>query len=155
MLDDVTREIAVPTSPSATWAALTDPALVARWFGDRAEIDLRVGGAVCFHWPAGEVSRGVVITVDAPKVFAFRWDVFGTITDPTLYTEVEFRVTRSGERSLVRVTEGGLRGLAEAGIAPYLDDLVEEHVDGWRNEMSDLTALLARSVAPSERATTH
>ncbi len=109
---------------------------------------------MCFHWPAGEVSRGVVVTVDEPRVFAFRWDVFGTIADPTLYPEVEFRVSTSGPHTLVRVTERGLRGLAEAGVAPYLDDLVEEHVDGWRNEMSDLTALLAQSVTRSGQSTT-
>lgn len=154
MLDVVTREVAVPTSPQVTWTALTDPALVARWFGDTAEIDLRVGGAVRFHWPAGEISSGVVVAVEAPTLFTFRWDVFGSVADPTLYTEVEFRVRATLEGSVVQVTERGLRGLVEGGVAPDLDDLVEEHVDGWRNEMTDLAALLAPSVTTSSRTTT-
>src|SRR6185437_7189260 len=104
--------------------------------------DLRVGGPVRFTWPAGEVSRGVVVAIEPAQLFAFRWDVFGSVSDPTLFTEVEFRIRAHRDGTVIRVTERGLRGLVEGGVAPYLDDLVEEHVDGWRNEMNDLAELL-------------
>ena len=44
----------------------------------------------------------------------------------------------------------GLLALVDAGIAPNLEDLVEEHVDGWRNEMGDL-AMLLESRQPAAR----
>jgi uncharacterized protein YndB with AHSA1/START domain len=138
MLDDVTREITVSATPAQAWTAVTNPPDVSEWFGDSAQIDLRVGGPVRFTWPAGEVSRGVVVAVEPGIRFAFRWDVFGTVTDPTLFTEVEFRIRPAEGGAAVRVTERGLQALVDAGVAPYLEDLVEEHIDGWRNEMGDL-----------------
>ncbi len=50
----------------------------------------------------------------------------------------------------MRVSETGLSALVEAGIAPNVEDLVEEHVDGWRNEMGDL-AMLLESQPPAGR----
>jgi uncharacterized protein YndB with AHSA1/START domain len=142
MLDAVTREIVVPASPAEAWVAVTNPVQVAEWFGDSAQIDLRVGGSVRFTWPAGEVSHGVVVAVEPVTRFAFRWDVFGTIADPTRFTEVDFRIRAVDGGTAIRVTERGLQALAQADVAPYLDDLVEEHIDGWRNEMSDLAEWL-------------
>jgi uncharacterized protein YndB with AHSA1/START domain len=142
MHDDVTRKITVSATPWAAWVALTDPAIIAGWFGDSAQVDLRVGGSVRFTWPAGEVSQGVVVTAEEPTRFAFRWDVFGTITDPTRFTTVEFTIRPVAAGTTVQVRETGLRALVEAGIAPNAEDLVEEHVDGWRNEMADLATLL-------------
>ena len=142
MLDCVTREEVIATSPEALWAALTEPDQVARWFGDTAEIDLRVGGTVRFGWPAGEVSKGVVTAVEPGKIFAFKWDVFGTITDPGSFTHVEFRLHRVDGGTAVRVLETGLETLHATGVAPDPEELFEEHIDGWRNEMSDLVDYL-------------
>jgi uncharacterized protein YndB with AHSA1/START domain len=150
MLDDVTREVTVSATPWAVWTALTDPETIAGWFGDSAQVDLRVGGSVRFTWPAGEISHGVIVSAEAPTRFAFRWDVFGTITDPTLFTTVEFTIHPVAQGTAVRVSETGLSALVEAGIALNVEDLVEEHVDGWRNEMGDLAVLL-ESQPPTAR----
>jgi uncharacterized protein YndB with AHSA1/START domain len=138
VLDCVTREAVVPVGVDQVWSALTDPGQVARWFGDTAEIDLRVGGPVRFTWPAGEVSTGVVTAVEPLSTFAFSWDVFGTIGDPKLFTHVEFRLRPVAGGTSVRVLETGLDALVATGVAADPEDLFEEHVDGWRNEMSDL-----------------
>jgi uncharacterized protein YndB with AHSA1/START domain len=138
MLDCVTREVVVSVGVEQVWAALTDPEQVAQWFGDTAQIDLRVGGPVRFTWPAGEISKGVVTTVEPMTTFAFSWDVFGTIVDPSLFTQVEFRIKPVSGGTSVRVLETGLDAMAAAGVAADLEELFEEHVDGWRNEMTDL-----------------
>jgi uncharacterized protein YndB with AHSA1/START domain len=151
MLDAVTREIVVSASPAEAWAAVTNPLEVAEWFGDSAQIDLRVGGSVRFTWPAGEVSHGVVVAVEPVTRFTFRWDVFGTIADPTRFTEVDFRIRAVDGGTAVRVTERGLQALAQADVSTYLDDLVEEHIDGWRNEMSDLASWLGSRSALAAR----
>jgi uncharacterized protein YndB with AHSA1/START domain len=154
MVDFVTRETSVSADSDTVWAALTDPAQIARWFGDSAEVDLRVGGAVRFGWPAGEISRGVVIALEPGSRWVFRWDVFGSIDDPGLFTVVELTLRPEGSRTVVRVTESGLQALADAGVAPDLEELIEEHVDGWRNEIGDLAAYLeARVTARSEPTT--
>jgi uncharacterized protein YndB with AHSA1/START domain len=152
MRDCVTREIEVTAGLDRVWPALTDAAQVAQWFGDTAEVDLRVGGAVRFTWAPGEVSAGVVTTVEPMRTFAYRWDVFGTVVDPGLFTLVEFRLRPVEAGTAVRVTETGLRRLVEAGVAPDLEELLEEHVDGWRNEMSDLARYLGRLRPRTSRA---
>ena len=148
MLDVVFREEVVTSDVAEVWAALTEPDRVAQWFGDRAEVDLRVGGAVAFHWPAGEVSKGVITAVEPMTRYAFSWDVFGSVIDPAAFTQVEFSLRAVEGGVAVRVVESGLARLSRTGVAPNLDDLYEEHVDGWRNEMTDLVRYLtpARSM---------
>jgi hypothetical protein len=80
----------------------------------------------------------VVTAVEPMTTFAFSWDVFGTIVDPSLFTQVEFRLRPVAGGTSVRVLETGLDALVAAGVAADLEELFEEHVDGWRNEMSDL-----------------
>lgn len=142
MLDVVSREELVAAELAEVWAALTEAGRVVQWFGDRADVDLRVGGAVTFGWPAGEVSKGVITVVEPLTRFAFRWDVFGTVLDPAVFTTVEFQLAEVEDGVSVRVVESGLEALSRSGVAPNLDDLYEEHVDGWRNEMSDLVHYL-------------
>ena len=47
--DRIERVITLPGSPERVWKALTEPAQLARWFGNRVEVDLRVGGDI-FFW---------------------------------------------------------------------------------------------------------
>ena len=138
MFSVVSREEFIAADVATVWGALTDAHQVAQWFGDLAEIDLRVGGAVRFGWPAGEISSGVVTLVDPRSRFGFSWDVFGTVSDPSVFTIVELRLTPTKGGTTVRVAESGLEAVSRSGVAPNLDELLEEHVDGWRNEMGDL-----------------
>jgi uncharacterized protein YndB with AHSA1/START domain len=151
MLNVVSREEVVSADRADVWGALTDANRVALWFGDRADMDLRVGGAVTFGWPAGEVSKGVVTVLEPMERFAFRWDVFGTVVDPAGFTTVEFQLRDVAGGVAVRVIETGLDDLARRGVAPSLDDLYEEHIDGWRNEMSDLVHYLSTTVTGPPR----
>jgi uncharacterized protein YndB with AHSA1/START domain len=138
MLNTVMREEFIAADVAVVWGALTEPAQVAQWFGDRADIDLRVGGAVRFSWPAGEISTGVVTILEPTSRFGFSWDVFGTVLESSLFTTVEFWLRSAEGGTTVRVEESGLEAVSRSGVAPNLDELFEEHVDGWRNEMSDL-----------------
>jgi uncharacterized protein YndB with AHSA1/START domain len=159
MRNIVTREEFIAADVAMVWAALTEPDQVAQWFGDRAEIDLRVGGAVRFCWPAGEISQGVVTVVEPTSRFGFRWDVVGTVPDPGVYSDVEFWLRAVDGGTTVRVEERGLEAVSRSGVAPNLDELFEEHVDGWRNEMSDLVRYVegrgSRQAGSGPRVTIH
>jgi uncharacterized protein YndB with AHSA1/START domain len=152
MLTTVTREELIAADVETVWGALTEADQVARWFGNRAEIDLRVGGGVRFGWPAGEVSTGVITVLEPGSRFAFSWDVFGTVADPNVFTTVEFWLRPEEGGTRVRVEESGLEAVSRSGVAPNLEELVEEHIDGWRNEMSDLVRYVAGRVADRSRA---
>ena len=63
-------EFAVP--PDAVWDAITDPDLLAEWFGP-FEFDLSPGGAITTS-EAGEIETiGVVERVDPPHRIGFVW----------------------------------------------------------------------------------
>lgn len=75
-------EIAVP--PSRVFAALTEPAQLLAWWGDRAtypsthwELDPRVGGTWLSRWRAPDGSSfalgGEVLALDPPRLLAYSW----------------------------------------------------------------------------------
>ncbi|OMI40453.1 SRPBCC family protein [Streptomyces sparsogenes] len=67
------RRIARP--PEEVWRALTEPALMARWFPAEVRLEARVGGRMDFVFPGQDVpdTQGTVTELDPPRVFAFTW----------------------------------------------------------------------------------
>jgi uncharacterized protein YndB with AHSA1/START domain len=58
--------------PDGLWDAITDPDLLAEWFGP-VEIDLVPGGAITGDEPGGTGTIGVVETVEPPRRIRFVW----------------------------------------------------------------------------------
>jgi uncharacterized protein YndB with AHSA1/START domain len=143
MHDAVTCEATIAAPRGSVWHALTEPVQLARWFGRSAEVDPRRGGGVRFGWLPDEICRGVVVDIDPPRRFAFRWDAFGTIRDPGLYTRVEFRLYKDEQDTRVVVVESGFAALVDLVGEEHLAQVLHEHVEGWRNEMGDLVRYLA------------
>jgi uncharacterized protein YndB with AHSA1/START domain len=72
-----TAELAAP--PDAVWEAITDPDVLAEWFGP-VELELRPGGAVTIP-DAGETRTiGVVERVEPPNRIGFVWIAPGSET---------------------------------------------------------------------------
>lgn len=63
-------ELGVPAD--AVWEAITDPELLAEWFGP-VDIDLRPGGAITTSEPGATHTIGVVEHVEPPRRIAFVW----------------------------------------------------------------------------------
>jgi len=51
--DCIERTVEIARPPSRVWAALTTAEGLGAWFGDRATIDLRPGGAAQVEWKEG------------------------------------------------------------------------------------------------------
>lgn len=64
----VQRTIAAPAE--RVYAALTDPALLSRWFTQEAEADLRVGG----RYRNADGDRGEFRVLDPPRRLTFTWE---------------------------------------------------------------------------------
>lgn len=61
-------------TPETLFAWLTEPDKLTRWWPERAEVDLRVGGAYALIWPKPEWNiRGTYTAVDAPRHVGFTW----------------------------------------------------------------------------------
>jgi uncharacterized protein YndB with AHSA1/START domain len=136
----VTRTLHINAHRSAVWSALTEPHLLAEWFGQEATIDLRVGGDGTLTFDGYGTASFVVEEIDEPNAFAFRWP-HGPGEHPT-----------SDPTTLVRFTledaEGGTRlTVVETGWEAFGDDaeaFMQDNVDGWQSELDELRDFLEK-----------
>ena len=134
---DITRSIDIAAPTDKVWAAITEPDLIAQWFGDKAEFDATPGGAGTFGWPEHGPVRVVVEHVDKPKTLVYRWArQVGVDPVPGNSTVVRFDLTE---------IDGGTRlVLLETGFEE-LDDpqgAQADNVGGWKAELGELVEYL-------------
>jgi uncharacterized protein YndB with AHSA1/START domain len=131
----IEREIQFRSAPERLWRAITEPDELAAWFGQRAAVDLRPGGAAWFEWDDGGRFNARVELVEPPRRFSFRWAVeAGEDVDAGRSTLVTFEI--------VPGSNGGSRlRLRESGFAT--PDLRFGNVRGWMDELHDLLELVA------------
>ncbi len=93
-------------SPDVLWAAITDPELLAEWFGP-VEIDLTPGGAITNSDPEPGETRtiGVVETVDPPRRIGFVWLAPGSESPSSVELVIDADGTGGDDGSLLRVRE--------------------------------------------------
>jgi uncharacterized protein YndB with AHSA1/START domain len=134
----VTRTVHINAHRSAVWAAITDPALITEWFGNTAELELRVGAPGRLGWDDFGEFRIVVEEIDEPSAFAFRW-AREKDTDP-----------RTGNSTLVRFLltdkDGGTElTVRETGWEEFEGDVeaaMKDNTGGWVSELDELVAFL-------------
>jgi uncharacterized protein YndB with AHSA1/START domain len=146
--DRIDHEVVVEAPPERVWAIVTEPAHVAAWFGDSAEIDLRPGGDMTLHWKDHGSFLGRVEQVDPPRLFSFRWarpaDVAPAAGNATL---VEFTLTPEGPNTRLRVVESGFRDL-DLPEAEQAEHAVGNQ-KGWAHELGELVEYAAERVGAS------
>ena len=69
----VEKTVHFPASRERVWMAITDPAELAMWFGDEAELDLRVGGDGAMTWENHGRYEMRVEEVHAPRRLVWSW----------------------------------------------------------------------------------
>ena len=127
--DDVilaTEHIKAP--PEVVFPYFTDPTLIVRWIGDRAELDPQPGGV--FALDMGEsLARGAYITVDPPYRVTFSWGIPGSDALPPGSSTVEVVLTPDGDDTMIVLTH---RGLPRSHIG--------DHRTGWEYQLGRLPA---------------
>ena len=146
--DRIERELILPAPVARVWAALTVPRHLSAWFGTSASVDLRPGGEISFTWDRSAGVRGtnrcVVVAVEPPRRFAFRWRPFGGFDGVPILegpnTLVEFTLHEHAEGTLLRLVESGFDSLPAS-----VRGCRERNVEGWQRELADLLAFLSAS----------
>jgi uncharacterized protein YndB with AHSA1/START domain len=133
----VEREILIEASRDRVWAVLTEPELVAKWFGDGAEIDLRPGGKASFTWSEYGTFDAIIDRVEPPSFLSYRWvNRAGSEPVEGNTTLVEFTLTEVFAGTLLRVVE---TGFASLHITPAEQQkAVQDNTDGWAAELAEL-----------------
>jgi uncharacterized protein YndB with AHSA1/START domain len=136
--DRIERTVEIAHPPAKVWAALTTAEGLGTWFGNRATVDLRPGGAASLTWTGGPTVKLRVERVEEPTVFGFTWPVNGLPEDDPRRTYVEF--------TLEPVEAGTRLTVVESGFAQLPDDAhgkaFEGNTEGWASELGELVAYL-------------
>ena len=132
--DRIERTIHLDRPPHDVWAALTTAEGLSAWFGERATIDLRPGGAASMTFAGGMTVEMRVERVEEPAVFAYTWRLPHLPDDDPRRTYVEFTLEPEQAGTLVRVVESGFAQLP----LDTLRETYESHSEGWSRELGEL-----------------
>ena len=129
--ENIVGEVEVAATPERVFAALTDPAELAAWWGNEEvyrtfewESDLRVGGkrsCKAHNKKTGLMStvKGEYLEIDPPRVVAFTWEPSWEKVHSTV-VRIELVAIPSGTRVLL--THSGWREATQARSS---------HEQGW------------------------
>ncbi|HET9842160.1 MAG TPA: SRPBCC domain-containing protein [Nocardioides sp.] len=109
--DRIERSVTLAQPARDVWPALTTAEGLSAWFGERATIDLRPGGAASMTFAGGMTVEMRVERVEEPSVFAYTWRLPDLPEDDPRRTYVEFTLEPAGDGTLLRVTETGFAQL--------------------------------------------
>ncbi len=136
--DRIERSVELAHPPAKVWDALTTSEGLSAWFGDKATIDLRPGGAAQMRFKSGLTVDMRVERVEEPAVFGFTWRLPDLPEDDPRRTYVEFTVEAVGAGTRLRVVETGFAQLPDDTRRKTYDS----HAQGWASEVGELAAYL-------------
>ncbi len=134
--DRIERTVTLTRSPREVWQALTTAEGLSAWFGERASIDLRPGGAATLTFAGGMTVDMRIERVEEPTVFAYTWRLPDLPEDDPRRTYVEFTLQDHGHGTLLRVVETGFAQLPVVTRRETYDS----HSEGWTRELAELVA---------------
>jgi uncharacterized protein YndB with AHSA1/START domain len=136
--DRIERSVDLAHPPAKVWAALTTSEGLSAWFGDRATIDLRPGGAAEMTFRSGLTVDMRVERVEEPTVFGFTWRLPDLPEDDPRRTYVEFTLEAMSAGTRLRVVETGFAQLPDDSRRKAYDS----HAEGWVRELGELAEYL-------------
>jgi uncharacterized protein YndB with AHSA1/START domain len=136
--DRIERTLDLAHPPQKVWAAITTAEGLGTWFGNKATIDLRPGGAAQLTWDDGGMANLRVERVEEPTVFGFTWHIYGMPEDDPRRTYVEFTLEPVGAGTRLTVVESGFAQLSDDAYRAAFDG----NTDGWGRELAELVDYL-------------
>ena len=129
------RSITIRASRETVFRYFTDSERWASWWGEGSRIDPRPGGAVLIRYPDGTEAVGEVVEISPPERIVF---TYGYATGRP--------IPPGGSRVTVRLAGQGLE--TSLHLAHDFADVavLDEHVQGWRYQLSLFGNLVADEV---------
>ncbi|GAB2448342.1 uncharacterized protein YndB with AHSA1/START domain [Conyzicola lurida] len=137
----VTRTVRIDAPRSRVWAAITDPAQISQWFGQRTVFDrVAVGGSGHFFFDGYGENPVVIVEFQPESAFGYRWGIRDEPIRDDNSTLVRFTLDDEGEGTVLSVVETGFGELAGDDDARRAH--LDEHRGGWDSEIDELLALV-------------
>src|SRR3954464_15819697 len=134
--DRIERTVRIDRPLDRVWAAITTAEGLGSWFGDGAEIDLRVGGAAKLTWDSGDSAELRIERVEPKTVFGYTWGINGLPDTDARRTYVEFTLTPDDSGTTVTVVESGFAQLSPDEHSKAFSS----NTKGWAAELEELVA---------------
>ena len=136
----VRRTISIAAPIERVWAAVTQPDLISRWFGDRTTLDnVEVGASGNFQWDGYGDFPFLIEELDPPHTIAYRWandNTHATVLDPANSTVFRFTLRPIDGGTQLTVIETGFDSLSNPAAS------MEDNRGGWDSELDELVAFL-------------
>jgi uncharacterized protein YndB with AHSA1/START domain len=134
----IERTVRLERPVEAVWTAITSAEGLGTWFGNSAEVDLRVGGTIRLAWDTGDKATLRIERIDPPTVFGYTWGMYGLPESDARRTYVEFTLAPDGAGTSLTVVESGF-----AQLEPdEHDKAFNGNTAGWKSELDELVAYL-------------
>jgi uncharacterized protein YndB with AHSA1/START domain len=136
--DRIERTVRIDRPLERVWAAITTAEGLGTWFGNSAEIDLRVGGTAKLTWTSGDAAELRIERVEPQTVFGYTWGIYGLPEQDPRRTYVEFTLTPDDGGTTVTVVESGFGQLEPDAHSKAFNG----NTKGWASELDELVAYL-------------
>ena len=136
--DRIERTVRIDRPPERVWEAITTAEGLGTWFGNAAEVDLRVGGTATLTWEGGHVAQLRIERLEPKTVFGYTWGINGLPENDRRRTYVEFTLVPEDEATSLTVVESGFAQLEPAAYSNAFDG----NTQGWAAELDELVAYL-------------
>ncbi|HTJ66517.1 MAG TPA: SRPBCC domain-containing protein [Actinospica sp.] len=136
--DRIERTVDLRHAPAKVWTALTTAEGLSAWFGERASIELKPGGAAEMSFGADFTARMRVERVETQTVFGYTWHIYGLPEDDPRRTYVEFTLEPTSIGTRLTVVESGFAQLS----AEAHDTAFNGNTKGWASELGELVEYL-------------
>lgn len=130
------KELFIKATPERVFQALTEKAELERWFVQKAEVDLRPGGAIRLEWAPDAVEIGTILVLDPPHRLSYTWEALEP--GPTTIT---FELTAENDGTRLRLTHTGI------GEGEDWDSYYTSINSGWSIHLKNLTAWLETGIS--------
>ncbi|GIF76749.1 SRPBCC family protein [Asanoa siamensis] len=137
--DRIERTLELAHRPERVWAALTTAEGLGTWFGQRAEVDLRVGGQATLSWDSGGTATLTIERIEPPRIFAYTWPIYGLPAGDPRRTYVEFTLEPTATGTTLTVVETGFAQVPDDGEHK---SAYRGNTEGWTSKLGELVAYL-------------
>ena len=135
------RTLVIQARPETVFQFFTDTPQWAAWWGTGSTIDARPGGRMLIRHPNGVEVSGEVLELQAPERIVFTYGYASGQPIPLDGSRVTIRLDRHPNGTLLQLTH------EFADVQPR-----DEHVQGWRFQLSLFANLIADTVSKGATA---
>ncbi|MEV6067506.1 SRPBCC family protein [Nocardia sp. NPDC052001] len=143
----IEREIHVDAPPEVVFEVVSSPEHISEWWTDDASYEVKQGAVGEFVWgDRVDVLAMTVVTVEPPRLFAFRWCYPDNEVDDAVNSMlVTFELTPTDTGTTIRMVETGFREMGWE--VAKLEAQYNDHVSGWDTYIPRLGEYIGKLVS--------